>query len=109
MKRIMALALAIALLLASMAALADSSGSRMDMKKLKLKVVDSEGSNRVRLHGMELSVAIGSAEGIPTVQTSLFYGDSQQLDFVMQVVGSRLILCMGGVSGIYYVDLKHVA
>lgn len=108
MKRIMALVLAIALLLASVAALAESSGSRLDMKHLKIKLVGDDSDEQISLHGMNLSVAVGSAEGVPTLQITLFYGDNQQLDCVMQIVGTRVMLCMGGISGTYYVDLADV-
>ncbi len=108
MKRVMALVLAVMLMLTSVAALAQSSGSRMDIRKLKIRHVGAEKGERIRLHGLDLSVSIGSAEGVPTLQIALYYGDSQEIDFVMQVVDSRLLLCMGGISGIYYIDLKDV-
>jgi hypothetical protein len=61
-----------------------------------------------RLHGVGLSVTVGSAEGVPTLQASLTYGDSQQLDAIAQIVDNRLVACLGGVNGTFYADLDAI-
>ena len=108
MKRVTALLLALAMLLAGASALAQSYGSRMELTKIRISLLGSTNTNVARLHGVGLSVTVGSAEGVPTLQASLTYGDSQQLDAIAQIVDNRLVACLGGVNGTFYADLDAI-
>lgn len=108
MKRVTALLLALAMLLAGASALAQSYGSRMELTKIRISLLGSENTNVARLHGVGLSVTVGSAEGVPTLQASLTYGDSQQLDAIAQIVDNRLVACLGGVNGTFYADMDAI-
>lgn len=105
MKRMTALIVALIMLLAWTAACAETTGTRLDLESVKLSLVGSDNKNKVRLHDMTLSIAVGVVEGMPTLQAMLSYGDGQELDSVLQLAGNRLLVCMGGISGTYYIDL----
>jgi hypothetical protein len=108
MKRVTALLLALAMLLAGASALAQSYGSRLELTKIRISLLGSTNTNVARLHGVGLTVTVGSAEGVPTLQASLTYGDSQQLDAIAQIVDNRLVACLGGVNGTFYADLDAI-
>jgi len=108
MKKVTALLLALAMLLAGASALAQSYGSRMELTKIRISLLGSTNTNVARLHGVGLSVTVGSAEGVPTLQASLTYGDGQQLDAIAQIVDNRLVACLGGVNGTFYADLDAI-
>lgn len=107
MKRIAAWILVLVALMTWTAAGAESTGTKTRIKNMELSLVQNE-DDYVRLHNMKLYVIVGSAEGVPTLQITLDYGDEQRLDSVLQVVGSRLLICIGGISGTYYVDLNEL-
>jgi len=108
MKRVTALLLALAMLLAGASALAQSYGSRLELTKIRISLLGSTNTNVARLHGVGLSVTVGSAEGVPTLQASLTYGEGQQLDAIAQIVDNRLVACLGGVNGTFYADLDAI-
>ena len=108
MKRVTALLLALAMLLVGASGLAQSYGSRMELSKIRISLLGSTNTNVARLHGVGLSVTVGSAEGVPTLQASLTYGDNQQLDAIAQIVDNRLVASLGGVNGTFYADLDAV-
>jgi len=108
MKKVTALLLALAMLLAGASALAQSYGSRMELTKIRISLLGSTNTNVARLHDVGLSVTVGSAEGVPTLQASLTYGDGQQLDAIAQIVDNRLVACLGGVNGTFYADLDAI-
>ena len=109
MKRVLALIMALAMLLGPSSALADSSGTEMIVDKLRFwRVEGKDKTEEAKLHDTNLIVSMGGTEGIPTLQVTLDYGDGQQMDSVVQLVDTRLYLCLGGVSGTYYVDLDKV-
>ena len=103
MKRMTALVLALVTLLMPLAARADSFGTRLDMNKLRVSLRGSKNKSVVKLHHMDLALALGSAEGVPTIQATLDY--DEQVDIVVQLVDTRLLFSMGGVNGTFYVDL----
>ena len=90
MKRVTALALALVMLLAWTVACAESTGTQIRLKSWKVSYIQNE-DEYVRVHGVRLYVTAGSTEGIPTLQLSLEYGDDQELESVLQVVGSQLV------------------
>ena len=108
MKRTMALLLVLAMLLTGASALAQSYGSRVELTKIRVSLLGSENKNVARLHGMGLTLTVGSAENVPTLQVTLSYGDNQQLDSVAQIVDNQAIMCLGGVNGTFYADLDDL-
>ena len=107
MKRVTALVLALVALLTWTLACAESTGTQIRLKSMKVSYIQNE-DEYVRLHGVRLYVTAGSTEDIPTLQVSLDYGDDQELESVLQVVGSQLVFCLGGINGTYYVDLEQL-
>ena len=108
MKRIAAMLLVMIMLLTCAGSLAESYGSRLELTKIRASLLGSSNTNVARLHGMALTVTVGSAEGVPTLQISLHYGDNQQLDSIAQIVDNQLLVCLGGVNGTFYVDLDEI-
>ena len=107
MKRLTALVLALMMLLTWTVACAESSGTQIMLRKMRVYNGENE-DDYVSLHDMRLYLSAGSAEGIPTLQILLDYGDEQETESVLQVVGSKLVVCIGGINGTYYVDLNDV-
>ena len=109
MKRMTALVLALMMLLMWTATCAESSGTRIRLRNPRINLIQNE-ENEARFHHMTLYATVGSAEGIPTLQLQLEYGEEQdqQLESVVQVVGSRLVIGLGGISGTYYIDLNDL-
>lgn len=105
MKRLTALFLTLAMLLGGALAAAESYGSRLELTKIRVSLLGSENKNVARLHGIGLTIIMGSAENVPTMQASLTYGDNQQLDAIAQIVDNQLVACLGGVNGTFYADL----
>ena len=105
MKRLTALFLVLAMLLGGTLAAAESYGSQLELTKIRVSLLGSENKNVARLHGMGLTIIVGSAENVPTMQASLTYGDNQQLDAIAQIVDNQLVACLGGVNGTFYADL----
>lgn len=108
MKRIVAIAMTMLLLLASVAASAESTAGALSLTDLSVSVVTEGRSKAVRLKGMSLSMILGSTEGIPTLQVSFDNGKGQLLDGVLQIVDTRLLISVGGLSGTYYIDLASI-
>ena len=105
MKRLTALVLALMMLLTWTVACAESSGTQFRMSKMRVNYGENK-DDRASLNDMLLYLSVGSAEGIPTLQILLDYGDEQETESVLQVVGSKLVVSVGGISGTYYVDLN---
>lgn len=108
MKKIVAVALALALL-ASVAACAESAAGALSLSKLSISGVSNGRVRSVKLKNMSISMLLGSVEGIPTLEVNFDNGKGQQMDAIMQIVDTRLLVSVGGVSGTYYVDLTSVA
>ena len=108
MKKTVAVALVLMLLLTSAAACAESAGA-LSLSKLSISSVSGRRSSTVKLRKMSLSMLLGSVEGIPTLEINFDNGKGQQVDAIMQIVGTRLLVSIGGVSGTYYVDLTSIA
>ena len=116
MKRITALALALVLaMLALLPACAEDFMepeppiSTLQLDKLSVSRLTNGKAKTTSLKGMGLSLSMGTAGGVPTLQSSFDNGKGQLLDLIFQVYGDRLLLSMGGISGTYYVDLEEVA
>ena len=108
MKKIVAVALVLMLLLASAAACAESAGA-LSLSKLSISSVSGGRTSTVKLRKMSLSMLLGSVDNIPTLEVNFDNGKGQQVDAIMQIVGTRLLVSVGGVSGTYYVDLTSIA
>ena len=107
MRKKLAWILVLASLLTWTAACAESSGTQIRLKEMRVFYVGNK-EDYVRLNDMRFYLSAGSAEGIPTLQILLDYGDGQETESVLQVVGSKLVICVGGINGTYYVDLNDV-
>ena len=109
MKKWMALFLAVvALATACIPALAESSGTSFHLSGVVVRPVGGNSDVKAKLKGMEIDVRIGSANGVPTVQTYILFSEDQEMETVLQLMDSRLVLCMGGISGTYTVDLEDL-
>ena len=109
MKRMTALVLSLLVLFSMAAACAESTASTLALSNLSISYVGDGRARSVRLNKMSLSMSLGSADGVPTLQMSFDNGRDQQVDCIIQIVGDRLLLSMGGISGVYYVDLESIA
>lgn len=120
MKKIIALALALLWLLAAVAVCEEapeaeafddpgaSMASTLELTNMTISVIQNGRAKGVRLKNMTLRLSIGSAEGVPTMQVNFDNGKGQQVDVVMQIVESRLLMSVGGIAGTYYVDLESI-
>ncbi len=104
MKKLIALALVLAALL-GLAARAESKASIVHMSDLALSYVGSNGTRSVRFDGARLTLAMGDSQGAPTVQLSFENDFGQAVDAVAQIAGHSILLSVGGISGVYVVDL----
>ncbi len=114
MKRLVALVLALAALLgfsalAEPAAPAESMAGIIHLSDLALAYADEDGMRSVRFENSSLTAAIGKCEGAPTIQINFDNGNGQMVDGVIQLDGQQVLLSMGGISGIYAIDLQAFA
>lgn len=108
MKRLTAVALIVLMLLTWAGAFAESSGTgtRLRLTDVSVSLIGSENDAVANLRDMKIKLYIGITEGIPTAQALLHFSEDQEMELVLQVVGSRLVMNVGGISGTYYVDLE---
>ena len=106
MKKITAVLLALLTLLTWTAACAESVGTRVFLDDIEVSLIGSDNKEEADLHNAELTVTIGSPEGMPTLQIMLRYGDEQETECIFQLVDDQLVMCFGGISGTYYIDLE---
>lgn len=104
MKKLIALALVLAALL-GLAAHAESKASIVRMSDLALSYVGSKGTRSVRFDDAYLTLAMGDSQGAPTVQLSFENSNGQAVDGVAQIAGHNILLSVGGISGVYVMDL----
>lgn len=110
MKRLTALALALALLLAATVACAESAISTVTLSELSFaRIRDGKAKSAVNLKRMSLSFSVGCTENVPTLQATFDNGKGQLVDLIFQVADSRLLMSAGGVSGTYYIDLEALS
>ena len=109
MKKIVAVALALMLALASVAACAESTAGALALSKLSISGVSGGRTRSVKLENMSLWMLLGSVEGIPTLEVSFDNGKGQAVDAIFQILDTRLLVSIGGVSGTYYVDLTSIS
>ena len=107
MKRILTLALALLLLLASACAEEAMAGT-LKLTGLSLTHVTEKGERKVKFDGITLSFAMGSDGGTPMLQATFDNGQGQVVDAVMQIEGSAMLLSMGGITGVYSLDLNRL-
>lgn len=108
MKRIVAVALALALLLtAAFAGAEESMATTLTLSELQLSFARGDDVRVVQLDGMSLQMMLGSAGGIPSLQATFSNGAGQEVDAIMQVRGGLLLFSVGGISGQYYVDIAQ--
>lgn len=107
MKRIVALALAL-LLLVSTFAWAEETASTLLLSELSVSRT-AKKTRTVRLGKITVFLALGSPDGAPTLQATFDNGDGQVFDAVAQLSGSELRLAMGGITGVFTLDLDRIA
>lgn len=115
MKRIIALALAL-LWLAAAAAVCEETpaepaqalASTMELTDLTISIVQNGRAKSVRLKNMTLHLTLGSTEGIPTMQVTFDNGKGQEVEAVVQIIDSRLLMSVGGIAGVFTVDLEAI-
>ena len=108
MKRFFALALVLAMLLAALSACAEESAGTLRFSRLSVSHAEEGGNKRtVKLSNFSLLFAVGSPAGTPTIQATLDNGRGQVLDAVIKIEGSEILVSMGGISGVFTVDLKE--
>ena len=110
MKKIVALALALLLLFAAAGVCeqADSMASTLELTNLTIATVQNGREKSVRLRDMTLTLILGSTEGVPTMQVNFDNGKGQQVDGVLQIVDSTLLMSVGGIAGAFSVDLESI-
>lgn len=108
MKRIIALALAL-LVLFSVAAYAETQATRVVLGELSLSYIDNGRARTVRFKNITLNMIMGASGDIPTVQATFDNGSDQQVDGVVQIVGNEVLLSVGGITGVYALDLTRHA
>ncbi|MBQ3424155.1 MAG: hypothetical protein IJH38_03025 [Clostridia bacterium] len=106
MKRFTAVCLAMLLSLTWVSAWAESTGTQIDISNMRVSLIGSENKKVAKLRDMQYSILVGSAEGVPTLQTTFDYGDDQQMDNVLQLVGTRILMLLGGISPTLTIDLE---
>lgn len=119
MKKIIALALALLWLVAAAAACetpeiaeavetAESMASTLELTNLTISTVQEGRVRSVRLRNMKLTLILGATEGVPTMLVNFDNGKGQQVDGVIQIEDSCLLLSVGGIAGVYSVDLESI-
>lgn len=96
MKKLLALALALMLLLAS-AAIAETANVAT-LSNFQLLVSGDDGSYTVDLSDLNATFAVGAPEGVPTIQMDLLGGSDQLLGAVIQFINGNVVLAIDGVS-----------
>ena len=108
MKRIVAVALALSLLLtAAFAGAEENMATTLTLSEMQLSYARGDDVRIVRFDGMSLQLMLGSAGGVPSLQATFSNGAGQQVDAIMQVRGGLLLFSVGGISGQYYVDIAQ--
>ena len=110
MKKIIALALVMMWLVAAVAVCepTESMASTLELTNLTISTIQNGRMKSARLKNMTLTLIMGSTEGVPTMQVNFDNGKGQQVDGVVQIVDSRLLLAVGGIAGVYSVDLESI-
>ena len=96
MKKILAIMLALMLLLAS-AALAETA-TVVSVSNPVLSITSDGETQNIDLAGFEIEAAIGNAGEVPTIQAVVTKDGEKLLDAVMQVLGSRVVVDVEGMS-----------
>lgn len=109
MKKLVAIALVMLMLLGLASACAESTGSTLSMSDISVSYTEKGRTRTARLKGMSLSMALGSAEGVPTLQTTFDSGKGQVVDAIFQIVGTNMLVSVGGISGTFFIDLESIS
>lgn len=107
MKRILTLALALLLLLTSACAEEAMAGT-LKLTGLTLTHVTDKGERKVKFDGISLFFAMGSDGGTPILQATFDNGQGQVVDAVLQIEGSSMLLSVGGITGVYSLDMNRL-
>ena len=108
MKKLLALALVLMALLA-LTAHAEPKASIVRLNDLSISYVGQSGARRARFGDACLTLALGESDGAPTLQASFENGEGQAVDGIVQLSGQEILISVGGISGIYSIDLSTFA
>ena len=109
MKRIVALVLVLTMAFAMLSACAEENAGTLNFSGLSVSHAVNGKTRSVKLGKISLFVAVGSSGSLPTLQATLDNGKGQVVDAVVQIVGTEVWASMGGISGIYGIDLTDYA
>ncbi len=104
MKRLLVLAMALALLLAA-AACAESPSSIIVMDNLELNYIDGADARTIRIPDLRVVAAVGMSGVTPSLELCFSNGEGQEIDAVLQIVGTELLGSAGGISSVFSYDL----
>lgn len=108
MKKILALAAALMVLLAS-AAFAEKPSTVITADNLELSWVVNGDSHTASLSGIQVRLAAGVNDMTPTFQVDFFSQTGQQLGATAQIVDNQVLLSMGSVSSVFVYDLSRIS
>lgn len=108
MKKLFALMLAL-MLLAGLAAQAETNATVVRLSNLSLAAVNGGSARSVKFNKAALQFAVGVPNGITTLQSNFDNGNGQVVDAVLQVVDREIRFSMGGLTGVFIIDLNAFA
>lgn len=108
MKRMLALVLAL-VALTGLLAHAETNASVIRLSDLAVAYVNGGSARSVRFDGATLKLVMGTSDGQSTAQLTFDNGEGQVVDAILQLSGHEIQFTMGGLTGIYVLDLDAVA
>ena len=108
MKRMLAVVLALLALLGPVAR-AQTRASVARLQDLTITHVEGKKSRSARFTGATLTLSTGNPDGAPTLQINFESASGQAVDGVARLDGQEILLAVGGISGVYYIDLAELA
>ena len=103
MKKLIAVALAMLMLLASVAYAENVAATVLSDPQLSM--TQGGQTMNLNLEGLELDICCGMAGGVPTINYDLYNGEDPLFGAVMQITQGRVLLDVDGVEGTYYVAM----
>lgn len=108
MKKMLALVLALAAL-TGLLARAETNASVIRLTDLAVAYVDGGNARSVRFNGANMKLVMGASDGLTTAQLTFENGAGQVVDAILQLSGHEILFTMGGLTGVYVLDLDDVA
>ena len=108
MKRVLALAIALLMLLAS-AACAEAPSTIITVDRLAMQYTADGDVRDVALSGSQLELMMGLSGERPSLQMIFSSESGQQLGAIIQIIDGKAMLSMGSVSSVFYYDLSRLS